>query len=409
MRLLYILGGVLSAGNGAVFALLPELQDDHGLPTWSLGTIAASAFAAGLASQLSLARYADRGQARRMLAVGGTLACIGFVATGFGSELWQLIGAWAMAGLGIGMVFPAARKVLVTLHPDVVGQTLGRFLAFDVGGFVLGAPIAAAIAEVGGVKLAFGSLAAAGAVCLPIVLRRPLPPMPATETAAADRRVLRRLLGRRPLRAGLSLGVATFGAIGVFDTIWARYLKDLGASPVFIGVTLACFGLPMAALAGRGGRLADQRGPLRVGLVGVAASVPMMSLYGQLSALGAAHRPRRGPFDRGRRQHAGDPGGGGVAVRAARDRCRPGAALRDADDHGGARRPGRRSAVRALRGRPHVPRHRGGHGPGVVVGAVARGRAGRGARDAAPGAHRRRRGDLELSPIARLPPADQYG
>jgi predicted MFS family arabinose efflux permease len=190
-----------------------------------------------------------------------------------------------MAGLGIGMVLPAARKVLVTLHPEAVGQTLGRFLAFDVGGFVLGAPIAAAIAEVGGVKLAFGSLAAAGAVCLPVVLRRPLPPMPATETAAADRRVLRRLLGRRQLRAGLSLGIATFGAIGVFDTIWARYLKDLGASPVFIGVTLACFGLPMAALAGRGGRMADQRGPLRVGLVGVAVSVPMMSLYGQLSAL----------------------------------------------------------------------------------------------------------------------------
>src|SRR5688500_12016266 len=202
-----------------------------------------------------------------MLAVGGGLACTGFVATGFGTELWQLVAARGMAGLGIGMVFPASRKVLVTLNPRAVGQTLGRFLAFDVGGFVLGAPIAAAIAEFGGTELAFGSLAAAGAVCLPLVLRRPLPPMPAVEVASADRRVLRRLLARRPLRAGLSLGVATFGAIGVFDTIWARYLKDLGTSPIVIGVTLACFGLPMAALAGRGGRMADRRGPLRIGLV----------------------------------------------------------------------------------------------------------------------------------------------
>jgi DHA1 family inner membrane transport protein len=285
VRLLYLLGGVLSAGNGAVFALLPELQDDHGLPTWSLGTIAAAAFAAGLASQLALARYADRGHARLMLAVGGALACTGFVATGFGTELWQLIAARGMAGLGIGMVFPAARKVLVTLNPHAVGQTLGRFLAVDIGGFVLGAPIAAAIAEVGGIELAFGSLAAVGAVCLPVVLRRPLPPMPAIEAASANRRVLRQLLGRRQLRAGLSLGVATFGAIGVFDTIWARYLKDLGASPIFIGVTLACFGLPMAALAGRGGRMADHRGPLRVGIVGVALSVPMMSAYGQTGML----------------------------------------------------------------------------------------------------------------------------
>ncbi len=293
MPLLFVLGFLLSAGNGAIFALLPEIQDTHGLPTWSLGVIVASAFGAGLVSQLALARYADRGHARRMLVTGTVLAAAGYLVTGVGTEVWQVAGGRGLAGLGIGMVFPAARKIVVTLQPDAVGAALGRFLAVDVAGFVLGAPIAAVIAEVASVPIAFAVLAFGGLACVPAVARAAVPVIASVPAAAgggistgqgvlagADRRVLRRLFARREIRAGLALGTATFGAIGTFDTIWARYLTDLGATPLFIGFTLTCFGLPMAALAGWGGRLADEKGPLRVGIVGVACSVPMMAAYG---------------------------------------------------------------------------------------------------------------------------------
>jgi predicted MFS family arabinose efflux permease len=121
--------------------------------------------------------------------------------------------------------------------------------------------------------------------CLPFVARTSFAlSAESVANARADRAVLRRLLGRPHLRAGLAMGAATFFAIGVFDTLWARYLTDLGSSARFIGVTLACFGLPMAALAGFGGRLADRHGSARIGVLAGMAAVPFMVSYGQLTS-----------------------------------------------------------------------------------------------------------------------------
>lgn len=284
MVVLFVLSFLLAAGNGAIFALLPQIQEAADLPDWSLGVVVAASFGAGLVSQLVLARYADRGHARLLLAGGAVVAAAGYIVVGLGGQLITVAGGRAIAGLGIGAVYPAGRKLLVARYPDRAGLVLGRFLASDVTGFVLGAPIGAEIADRFGVPVTFGCFAAAIVVCLPLVLRTRWPVSAASvATARADRGVLRRLLGRSRLRAGLALGAATFFAIGVFDTLWARYLTDLGASTRFIGVTLACFGVPMALVATFAGRLADRSGPLRIGLVAGFAGVPFMVSYGQLT------------------------------------------------------------------------------------------------------------------------------
>ncbi|MCC6433426.1 MAG: MFS transporter [Acidimicrobiales bacterium] len=284
MVVLFVLSFLLAAGNGAIFALLPQIQEAADLPDWSLGVVVAASFGAGLVSQLALARFADRGHARLLLAGGAVVAAVGYIVVGLGGQLITVAGGRAIAGLGIGAVYPAGRKLLVARYPDQAGLVLGRFLASDVTGFVLGAPIGAEVADRFGVAVTFGCFAAAIVICLPLVLRTRWPVSAASvATARADRGVLRRLLGRSRLRAGLALGAATFFAIGVFDTLWARYLTDLGASTRFIGVTLACFGVPMALVATFAGRLADRSGPLRIGLVAGFAGVPFMISYGQLS------------------------------------------------------------------------------------------------------------------------------
>lgn len=285
MVALFLLSFVISAGNGAIFALLPQIQDSASLPDWSLGLIVASSFGAGLVAQLALARFADRGHVRKMVIGGPLVAATGYLAVGFGTELWSVAGGRAVAGLGIGMLYPAARKLLVARNPERAGQVLGRFLASDVSGFVLGAPIGALLANVMDVSMTFMLFAAVIVACVPFAARvRWVDSVESVQAARADRGVLRRLLGRRRLRAGLAMGAATFWAIGVFDTLWARYLTDLGSSAFFIGLTLACFGLPMAALAGLGGRLSDRFGPLPVGILSGMVAVPFMVGYGLVSA-----------------------------------------------------------------------------------------------------------------------------
>ena len=69
------------------------------------------------------------------------------------------------------------------------------------------------------------------------------------------------LLRTPGVRGGLAIGAGVYLTIGVFDTLWARFLSDLGASTGFVAVSLLLFGLPMVVATPMGGRLADRRGP----------------------------------------------------------------------------------------------------------------------------------------------------
>jgi MFS family permease len=91
---------------------------------------------------------------------------------------------------------------------------------------------------------------------------------------------VRALLANAGVRAGMYLGAGLAVAIGVYDSLWSRYLKDLGASTKFVGVSLTVFAFPMAILASRAGRLAEREGPRRVGALGLLGAVPFIALYG---------------------------------------------------------------------------------------------------------------------------------
>jgi MFS family permease len=108
------------------------------------------------------------------------------------------------------------------------------------------------------------------------MLRFAVPPVSGDQGHAP----VRKLLASPGVRAGLYLGAGLAIPIGVYDSLWARYLTDLGATTLFIGVSLTLFALPMAVFAGRAGRLAEREGPRRVGVLGLAGAVPSIALYG---------------------------------------------------------------------------------------------------------------------------------
>ena len=155
MRGLYIVVGVIMAGVSSVFALLAELEERYDLPTASLGWIAGSAFLAALVTQLTLARYADRGYARLLLRLGVFASAAGLLWFGLATELWQFVAARALLGAGIGTIMPPARRAIVLTSTGNQGERLGILYAAYLSGFVFGPPIAGLLTMVADVRLPF--------------------------------------------------------------------------------------------------------------------------------------------------------------------------------------------------------------------------------------------------------------
>jgi predicted MFS family arabinose efflux permease len=182
------------------------------------------------------------------------------------------------------MFIPAARRVVVARSGPRSGEVLGRLASVEVSGFVVGPLLAAAIAAGFGLHAPFLVMAAALACTSPAVARIEEPPIHDEQ----PRDAVRALVRIRGVRSGLTMGLALYLSIGVFETIWAVYLSDLGASTGVIAATLAVFALPLVALSPFGGRLADRRGPLLTGVVALAASVPVILAYGIVGSVAAA-------------------------------------------------------------------------------------------------------------------------
>jgi MFS family permease len=282
--LLYAAVGLEALGYGAIFALLADLQDEYDLPTWGLGLIGGTSFLAALVAQVGLARYADRGHTRLLLRAGLAVAAAGMFWFAISSNLWEFVGSRLLLGLGSGMFIPAARRVVVSRAGPRSGEALGRLASVEVGGFICGPPLAAGIAAVLGLHAPFLVIAVALALTSPVIARIEEPPVHEEQ----PRQALRVLVRIRGVRAGLAMATALYLSIGVFETIWAKYLSDLGASTGVIAVTLAIFAFPLVALSPFGGRLADRRGPTRIGVLALTLSVPIIVLYGVVGSVVAA-------------------------------------------------------------------------------------------------------------------------
>ena len=273
---LLVASASLTISFGAIFGLLAALQKSLGFAAWGLGVAATGAFIAAFFAQMLLARYADRGYGRLMLVGGVALAAVACLGVAAANGLVELIAARAVLGVAEGVFFPAARRVVIVQNPQSMGGALGRLSAWQTGGFLCGPPLAAFVADAFGLRVPFVLLAIGLFATLPVMLRFTVPPA----TGGTGQAPVRALVRNPGVRAGLYLGAGLAIPIGVYDSLWARYLTDLGATTLFIGVSLTLFAMPIALCAGRAGRLAEREGPLRVGMFGLAGAVPFIALYG---------------------------------------------------------------------------------------------------------------------------------
>ena len=271
-----LLTSVMASGYGVMFTVLDDFRSEYGISESRLGLIVGIGFISSFLAQVFLAPIADRGHARRLVFIGLAVNVVGLLALAFGETLSVLLIGRFVSGLGLGMVFPAIRRIVILGHRERLGSNLGLLLACDVAGFAAGPAVSALLVGPFRLSAPFLVIAVASLACLPVVLQ-----VRVTETAEAPRaRMAFDLLGNRLYVAALCMGAAVYIMIGTFDALWAVVLDDLEASEWVANLGITLFVLPLIVLGPIGGRLAQRLGPFRVGPIGLVLAAVFIAMYG---------------------------------------------------------------------------------------------------------------------------------
>jgi DHA1 family multidrug resistance protein-like MFS transporter len=263
-------------GFAAVFALLPKLQDAHGLSTKSLGLITATSVIMSVITQLSLSRFADRGRSLLLMRTGALCMALGFSWFAVSDHFWQFALARALVGTGGGMFTPAARRTIVSQDPARAGQLIGTMVAVEVGGFVVGPPLALGLYQLGGLRLPFFAPTVLLLIGLPFIRTA----ASSVTTTRQRPHAVRSVLSMPAARAALVIGGAANLSIGAFEPVIAKQLTDLGSSDRAIALTLSSFAVPYVFLTRYGGRLADRYGAHRTAIISMLCTAPVIAMFG---------------------------------------------------------------------------------------------------------------------------------
>ena len=275
---LQIAMGVLASGYGVMFTMLDDWRAEYGIQETGLSMIIAVGFFTSFIAQLTIAPYADRGHARKLMTVGMAANAAGALIMAFGSSLPMfLLGRFVM-GVGAGIAIPAIKRIVIVSDPENMGGNLGRGVSIEVGGFAIGPVIAALTVDSINIAAPFILIAVLITIAGVIIARLDI-----TETAIEDRteeRFAIDLLKNRAVLGSILVGVALYVMIGVYDSLWVIMMDDLKA-PHWVGnAGVALFGLPWIFFGALGGRIAQKHGPLRVSAFGLALGSLYMTSYG---------------------------------------------------------------------------------------------------------------------------------
>jgi len=269
---------VEAMGYGAIFGLLADLQDKFHFPQYGLGLIAASAFPAALIGQIGLSRYADRGHTHLLLWFGLATAGTGMIWFWRSDTLLEFVFARILVGLGSGTFIPAARRIILSHDPDNPGSAISMAGAADIGGFLIGIPVAKGLEHIfHSPRMPFLALAILLLIVGPLATIGPEPP-PHESTTSGDE--VRRVFSIPLARAGICVGLGFAAIIGTFDAIASRFLKDLGGTDAELIIVMIALFVPLVIAMPFAGKLVDRVGPARAGAVALVVAAPIVLCFG---------------------------------------------------------------------------------------------------------------------------------
>ena len=284
---------VVWAGFGAILPYLPVfLQEEAEAPVWLIGVVAAAYYVGSFAFSAPLGRLSDSIGRKPVIVAGVALYAVAtllFVTT---THPGWFIFFRLLEGIGAAAVTPAGQALVAELSTESSrSRAYGWLTTAQFGGLVAGPMLAWPLYSLGGGEgkwafytiFLFGSaLSALTAIALLLTVREP--------EHARRRRAekvphppFRRLITRPVLAFLIVAGTGHF-AMGVFEVLWSLYLRSLGASMRYVGLTWIAFSLPMM-LAFVGGYFADRYNRWALMFVGYTISALCYVIYGSTSNL----------------------------------------------------------------------------------------------------------------------------
>jgi MFS family permease len=279
---------VVWSGFGAIVPYLPVFLQEQGHASIRLVGAVTAAYYVGTFSFAALFGRLSDSIGRKPVIVAGVVlyatATLLFVSTT--DPVWFMVFR-LLEGMGAAAVNPAGQALVADLSTEATrSRAYGWLTTAQFGGLVAGPALAVPLYNLGGgqgtwafytIFLFGGVLSAMTAVALLFLIREPEHAKRRREIKV-ERPSYRKLL-TRPVIALMVIAATGNFAMGVFEVLWSIWLRHLGASMQYVGLTWIAFSVPML-LAWVGGYLADRYSRWALMFSGYFVSAIAWILYG---------------------------------------------------------------------------------------------------------------------------------
>lgn len=268
LAVLFLVSTSNFADRTVIAVLLEPIRLEFGVSDTMLGLLSGLAFAL-LYSALGvpLARWADRGNRRVIVALAVATWSVMCALCGMAQSFWQLLLARMGVGAGEAGATPPSQSLIVDYFPPAQrARAIAIFTAGASAGSLIGFVAGAQIAAQSGWRMAFVMLGLPGialAVVAALVLREPRSTLPARAAATAAETFGRtlRVLWAKPTFRCVLIGLTLYGffTYGVLTFAAAYMVRVLRVDMATVGYTYGALSVATAAIGTLGGGwLADR-------------------------------------------------------------------------------------------------------------------------------------------------------
>jgi MFS family permease len=268
LLVLFLIGTCNFVDRNVIGVLFEQIKAEFQASDTVLGLLSGLSVALFYATLgIPVARWADRGDRKRVIAVSVSIWSVMTVLCGFASSFWQLLVARFGVGAGEAGAVPPAQSLIADYYsPTERARAIGIFMMSGSAGYALGLILGGWIAQHYGWRAVFVFFGVLGLALAPLAHfklnepRRDAPPVPSSSESESGIAACRALFAKPAYRL-LVAGIVVYYvmAYGAFVFIVSHMIRAHGLSVAQAGALVGVISAA-AAIVGSygGGALADR-------------------------------------------------------------------------------------------------------------------------------------------------------